>query len=444
MMRAKTLSARVILFMTGMVLLFSFLIIRVIDLQVVRGRSYLVRAESNRFSSLRVSAPRGVILDRYKDPLVWNVQKYFQIQNPNSLYTQRVGVTRDQALQILSSTQSATVVSDTERMYRYPQSLAHVLGYVGPVTVDDLRKDDSLAVGKQIGKSGLEAVYEKQLRGQDGNETYEVNAVGMKQRLVNRTEPVTGNDIETSLDPYLTEFAAQALGDQRGSIIITDAQTGKILTMTSKPTFDPNVMTQSFVEKDKEAQRKEQIQNFFQDPEKLFFDRAISGAYPPGSIFKIATSLAGLENGAVTESTQVVDVGKIQVGVSEFGNWYFRQYGKVEGALSIIKAIARSNDIFFYKTAEWTGPEKIAAMAREIGLGAKTGIDLPAETAGLIPDPEWKRRTRQEKWFLGDTYHMGIGQGDILTSPIQVAQMTQTMANNGSLCSVSLNASTPT
>lgn len=429
---------RIWFFFVIIVSFFSLLILRLADLQVIHGQEYLEKAEGNRFFTRPVLARRGVILDRYGEPLVWNAQTYKQLMRPESLYGPSVTLSRDDALKVLASTASASVKTELERQYRYALALSHVIGYVGEVTAEDLQRDETLKIGQRIGKAGLEYIYEKDLRGIDGNETYEIDALGSILRKVDEKPAIPGQDIPTSLDPYLTQLATNALQGLRGVVIITDADTGEVISLTSTPSFDPNILSQSEADPEKERQRKEQIRQLFQDPQKLFFDRAISGAYPPGSVFKLVTALAALEHGKVDASTQVVDEGRIKIGEYEFGNWYFRQYGRVEGSIGLVRAIARSNDIYFYKAAEWTGPTSIAEVGRELGLGEKTGIDLPAETRGIMPDPEWKERVMKEKWFLGDTYHMGIGQGNILTSPIQVAQYTQAIANRGNLCKVSI------
>jgi penicillin-binding protein 2 len=155
--------------------------------------------------------------------------------------------------------------------------------------------------------------------------------------------------------------------------------------------------------------------------------------------------LAGLETGAINADTSVLDEGILRVGDYEYRNWYYTQYGRTEGEISLVRALARSNDIYFYKVAEWTGPDKLAEFSQLLGLGKKTGIELNAEAAGLIPTPSWKEKTLGEPWYLGNTFHMGIGQGNILTSPIQIAQLTQAVANDGELCSARLiNLSQPT
>jgi penicillin-binding protein 2 len=420
-------------------LLFTILGVRAMDLQAMQGGKYYAQAENNRFYTQRIPALRGVIFDRYGEPLTLNIQKYFRVEDPKALYGNLVPIEREQALQLLASSESAKVVTAAERRYPYAHSLAHVVGYVGDVTAEDLQRDETLSVGQHIGKAGLEYTYEKILRGRDGEEVFEINALGQKQRHSETVAPQPGQNISSSIDPYVAEVASRALGQHQGAIIISDAFTGEVVALSSWPTFDPNTLSQSFPDPVKEQERKQKIRDFFNDPKQLFFNRAISGVYPPGSTFKIVTALAGLDQQKITNSTQVVDEGVLKVGEFEFGNWYYRQYGRVEGPINLTRAIARSNDIYFYKVAEWVGPDGLATMARMMGLGEKVGIDLPAEARGVVPDPAWKVQVKGEKWFLGDTYHYGIGQGDLLTSPLQVAQFTQAVANNGSLCPMVLN-----
>lgn len=427
------------LFIFGLmwVAIFTVLFLRITQLQIFQGQAYVKKAEDNRFYTQRLPSLRGVILDRFGDPLVWNVQKFFAVENPGALYEKKVPIVRDEALQLMA-TNSASVNTETQRFYRFPQSLSHVLGYVGDATAEDLEKNSDVEVGQQLGKAGLELNYEKQLQGSDGKIIYEIDALGHKLRQVDKSDPTVGQNLNTSIDPYITEVAAQALAGKRGAVVMTDASTGQIIALTSSPMYDSNILSQSEADPLKEAARKAKVQSFFTNPEMLFFDRAISGAYPPGSVFKLVVGLAGLENNSLTADTQVDDEGILKVGEFNFGNWYYRQYGRVEGMISLVRAIARSNDIYFYKAAEWTGPDNIATMGKLLGLGSKTGIDLPAETRGLMPDPAWKQKVKNEKWYLGDTYHMGIGQGDILTSPIQLAQMTQALGNQGNLCQLSI------
>ena len=160
----------------------------------------------------------------------------------------------------------------------------------------------------------------------------------------------------------------------------------------------------------------------------------MSGNYPPGSVFKVVTALAALEEGVVDLSTTIQDEGILEVGDYQYTNWYYTQYGRVEGEFNLSRAIIRSNDIFFYKTAEWLGPERLADYARLLGLGQTTSIELGSEAAGLVPDPAWKEERLGESWFLGNTYHYGIGQGDLLVTPLQIARVFQAIFNRGVIC----------
>jgi penicillin-binding protein 2 len=422
----------------GCTVLLSTLFFRAFELQLVHGAKYLKQADNNRFYTHRVIAQRGVFLDRYKQPLVWNVPQYFALTDAAALYQQRRAISRDEALEIIASGSGQTVITDNQRNYRYGSGLSHVLGYVGEVTAEDLQRDPQLGVGQQIGKAGLEYSQEKTLRGVDGLETFEINATGKKLRKVNQTVAQAGQNVQTTLDPYLSLIAQKAFGSGKGGVIITDAASGEVLTLVSLPSFDPNLLSQTQVDAQAEKNRKNQIQQMFADTQKLFFNRLVAGAYPPGSVFKLVTALSGLESGHLDPSTTVNDEGVLKVGDYQFGNWYYRQYGRVEGTINLERAIARSNDIFFYKVAEWIGPDVLSQMAKQFGFGQKTGIELPAEARGLVPDPAWKIQTLNERWFLGDTYHYGIGQGNLLVTPVQIAQLTQALANQASLCNLTL------
>ena len=196
---------------------------------------------------------------------------------------------------------------------------------------------------------------------------------------------------------------------------------GKVLGLVSSPAYDPG-----------------KVVDYLTDTENLYFlNRAISGTYPPGSVFKLVTAYAGLFEHKITAETKYEDTGEIRVGIYRYGNWYFDQYGKTEGSIDLVRALARSNDIYFYKVGEAVGVENLVKWARLFGLGQKTEIELPGETAGLVPDKLWKERKTGEQWFLGNTYHMAIGQGDLLTTPLQIARMTLGVVS-GRLCQVSI------
>lgn len=412
---------------------FSLLLIRLYDLQVANGSFYRSKADGNRFYTRYLAAERGVFLDRFGDPLVVNVPKYYKLADRSSLYSQREAISHQTALQEMVIDADG-VEYDIERHYVFPESTAHVLGYVSSVTADEIQDNPDIPISSKIGKMGLEKVYDEVVRGSSGTVTYEINALGKKQRTVEESPGTPGHNITTSLDPYISEVAYRALGDQRGAIVILDADTGGVLSLVNAPTYNTTLLSKTGITSAEELQRRQKVGTYFSNPLKPFFDRAVAGTYPPGSVFKLVTAMAGLEQKVLEESTTVRDEGILEVGEYKYANWYFTQYGRVEGDINIVRSIARSNDIFFYKTAEWLGPVKLGEYARLFGFGERTGIELPGEAAGLVPTPEWKEQTIGEKWFLGNTFHMGIGQGDVLVSPLQVASSVQAIAKRGARC----------
>ncbi|MBP7700744.1 hypothetical protein KA111_01620 [Candidatus Woesebacteria bacterium] len=419
------------------IFIFTTLIFRLVDIQIVNGSVYKNLAENNKTYSIDYPEERGVFLDRYDNPLVYNKPVYYKLDTDSTLYSDKTRISHEQAFETMSQN-SDLIRTDLERMYLYPKSMANVLGFVGNVSQDDLDKDKSLHISDRIGKFGLEKEYQSFLRGSKGSSVYEINALGEKQRLIADIPSVPGKNIKTTLDPHLSEISLLALGDKKGVVVILDASNSEVLSLLSSPSFDSSVMSETSEDIEEERQRILKIQDFFSNPQKLFFNRAISGAYPPGSVFKIITSLAGLEGNKINENTSVLDEGVLEVGEYSYANWYYTQFGGKEGEISLLRAISRSNDIYFYKVAEWVGPEKLKEMANLFSLGEKSEIELQAEIQGVVPDPEWKQRVTGERWFLGNTYHMGIGQGDILTTPIQIAQLIQAIANRGNLCKATL------
>jgi len=411
---------------------FLLVVLRLADIQLLRGDFFNNLSQDNRFYTLPIKAQRGVLLDRYDQPLVQNKLVYSLVSDPKVLYANLQVIGRDEALAHLA-TNSAMVMKNHARYLKYPQ-LSSVIGYVGEVTAEELEERADLKPHDWVGKLGLEKAFDGQLRGEDGKEVFEISATSKKQRSVSRIEQVSGENIKTTLDAQLSKIAEEALGEQRGVVIIADAKNGEILSLVTKPSFDANLFTKNSLDEEADRARRQQIAGLFADEGQPFFNRAIAGAYPPGSVFKLVTALAGLEYGEVDRGTTVLDEGILKVGESEFRSWFYWNYGKTEGLLDLRRAIMRSNDIFFYKVAEWVGAERLAEMAKVFGFGDYTGIEIGPETRGLVPTPEWKERTIGEKWYLGNTYHMGIGQGDVLTSPLQINGMIQAVANEGVWC----------
>lgn len=399
-------SGRALIFATVLVIGFFVLIWRLFDLTLVNGREYRRLSDGNRTKVLVRKAPRGILYDRTGKPLVTNTP-----------------VDRDYA-----------------RQYVLGPATAHVLGYVGELSAEELAseyyKSRNYTLGDRVGRMGAEEVFNERLRGRDGRELVEIDASGTILRTLGRQEELPGEDVMLSLDSGLAKVASQAFpAGEKGAIVVTKPTTGEILAMYSSPGFSPDAFSRGISQGEYDA--------LINNPDLPMFNRVIGGAYPPGSTFKIVTSIAGLEGGAITSKTTVEDTGVITIGPFTFPNWYFVQYGKTEGLVDIVKAIRRSNDIFFYKAGEWIGITKLAEWARKVGVGKPLGLELSGESGGLMPDPAWKklrfdteadRAARNDEWYLGDTYHIAIGQGYLLTTPQAVNTWTNVIANGGKKC----------
>ncbi len=414
----------------------TVMMLRLAAVQLISGKTYREQADANRFYSVRIPKERGVFYDRYGLLLTANVPIFSRIENPHQIFSNQVRVSRKEGLQLLA-TDSARVQPGLERMYPLASASAHVVGYVSPATAEDLQTRQ-VAVQDTVGRYGLEKVLDTELQGVAGQEIFEINALGRKMKKMSTIPADAGREQDTSLDGFLQAVAAQALEGKKGSVIIEDTTTGGILALVNAPSFDPNVFTHKELEPEKEAERQEKIRTYLANPDQPFFDRALTGEYPPGSVFKLVTAIAGLQSGALTTKTEVKDEGVLKIDQYSFGNWYYSQYGRVEGSISLVRAIARSNDIYFYKAAEWIGADTLARFARDFGYGSPTGSQLPGERAGFVPTPAWKESLAGDRWYLGNTYHFGIGQGDLLVTPIQVSQMTQTLAQRGNRCQPTL------
>ena len=407
-------------------LIFAVLLARLFYVQVLRGDYYSTLANQNRTRTKIIAAPRGIIFDRNGKPLVRNTPA-FKILINNKVQL----LTHDEAL--LLASQGKAVQEDIERDYLYKGAAAHVVGYLGQISRDQLLlpKYQNYEQTDFNGKLGLEQQYENILHGANGRALYEVDAQGKPTRSLGIQEPVAGQDVHTTLDVDIQQAVAAAFSpDQKGAAVVSDPRNGEILALYSNPTFDPNLFThpKNYVGVGKYASLTDLLGN---TSDNLFLNRAIAGAYPPGSTFKLITATSALESRAVTEDTVYQDNGVLKVGAFSFSNWYFTEYGGTEGSVTIVKAIKRSNDIYFYQAAAATGPNTIAEWGKKFGMGQKLGIDLAGEVTGIVPTTDWKKQYIHEQWYLGDTYHMGIGQGYVLATPLQVNAWTMPFANGG-------------
>ena len=307
----------------------------------------------------------------------------------------------------------------------YPQGdhFAHSVGYVGRINEKEAKQVDATEYrGTQsIGKTGIERFYEHELHGHVGFEEVETNAQGRVMRVLRHTQAVPGKNIVLSLDIKLQEAAEDALGDRRGSIIALDPKTGEVLAMVSKPSFDPNLFVTGISTKDYSGLRD--------SIDKPLFNRALRGLYAPGSTIKPEVAIAGLDSGVISASTRVFDPGYFQLPNVDhkYRNWNHSGDGWVD----LNAAIMRSNDTYFYDLASKLGIDRMHDYLSMFGVGQKVSLDMFEESPGLMPSREWKRNTRRQAWFPGETVILGIGQGYMQVTPLQLAQATALIANKG-------------
>lgn len=311
----------------------------------------------------------------------------------------------------------------TVRFYPMGEVTAGLVGYLGKPQEDS--KNPEIVVGI----TGLEKMYEYRLAGTPGETVVEETAQGARKSEIVRSEPVSGENLITNIDLLVQQTAYSALKNtlashgKSGSVVVTTVD-GKVIALVSSPSYDNNLFVDGGKRSDFGGDFKD-VSDLLRDSEKKpLFDRSVSGDFAPGSVYKLVPALAALEERKISEDTLIQDSGEIVIGAYRFGNWLLDKYGQTEGQINVVKAIARSNDIFFYKIGEALGVDSLIAWSKKLGLGEKTGIDLPGESAGFLPSPYWREKTLGEKWFLGNTYHLSIGQGDLMTTPLQINRMT--------------------
>ena len=306
------------------------------------------------------------------------------------------------------------------RYYPLAEHAAHLIGYVGKVSEEEKAADASLArlPEFQIGKNGAEQRFEKELRGKAGNRRIEVNALGANVRELAEQPYVQGETLRLTIDRELQEYAAKRLGEESGSVVVMDVETGGILACASMPAFDPNQFSLGI--------RSDYWKSLLNNPRNPLLNKAFSGMYPPASTFKMVVGLAGLEAGVITPDSRVYCPGHFRLGNQTFKCWKAEGHG----TLDLAGAIAQSCDTYFYQTGRDTGIENIVAMASRMGLGASSGLQMLGEKSGLLPSDQWKKATYNIPWVKGDTINASIGQGYMLATPIQLAIMTARIVTN--------------
>ena len=447
---------------------FTLLFARFFWLQVIQHDYYATRAEGNRISLVPVTPNRGVIVDRNGTVMARNYSAFTLEITPSKVRDLEASIeelsrlieiqTKDrkrfkklmdesknfESIPIRTRLTDKEVAKFAANRYRFPgievkarlfrqyplgEVGSHALGYIGRVNdrdLDTIRNAELEANYKgtdHFGKSGLEQKYEFALHGKTGYEEVEIDAGGRAVRNLSRTAPVPGNNLTLTLDAKLQAITEQAFGERRGALVAIEPETGGILALVSKPTFDPNLFVDGIRTDDWDA--------YNTNPDKPMINRAIYGTYPPGSTFKPFMALAALETGKRTPQQSISDPGYFN-----FGGHHFRD-DKVggHGMVDMYKSIVHSCDTYYYMLANDMGIENIANFMGQLGLGQRTGIDIEGESEGVLPSQAWKKRRfkrpEQQKWYAGETISIGIGQGYNSYTPLQLALATATVANNG-------------
>lgn len=441
----------------GQAVLVSALVGRLYYLQVLESDRYVMLAEDNRINMQLLPPPRGRILDRFGQPLAVNQQNFRVLVVPeqsvslsatldalNSIIplsdfdrdkikkeasrkrgflpvTVRENLTWDEMSRIQVNAPDLPGVMIDEGLTRfYPkrENAAHLLGYVSSVDEEDLTGDPLLQLpGFRVGKEGIEKIYDMSLRGKAGASQVEVNAFGRIIRELKRDEGQPGNDVVLTIDERIQQFAAERLGPESASVVVMDVNTGDLIALVSNPSFDANAFSRGLT--------TEEWKTLSTDDHKPLVNKAVAGQYSPGSTFKLAVTLAALEHQVISPEQTITCTGRYNLGN------YVKRCHKTHGPVNMTRAVSVSCDVYFYEVARRLGVDKIAAMAKQLGLGDISGIGLPGEQKGLIPTEAWKKAVRNERWVPGDTLNVGIGQGDVLTTPLQLAVMTARVANGG-------------
>lgn len=460
----------------GLVVLLGLVLVgRAFWMQVPQNGVFTTKAENNRLRITPLPATRGVIRDRNGIILAENtpsfdvdVVPWLLPPDPNAQLellgsiARAAGVPVDQLQSALASStdqyQPVPLVRDLSydralavdisvtdpsvelvvgsKRY-YPQSavttsLSDVLGYVGVISTKGLSENPGYLPSDQIGKAGIESSYESELRGTPGEQVYEVDARGEPTSLVSTTPPKAGTDITLTLDAHLQAVAESALEEElqtihltRGSVVALDPRDGSVLALVSLPAYDDNDFSGTV--------SSTVYAKLVNDPDHPLLPRAWAGVYPSGSTIKSVVATAALAEGVITPDTTVDSVGGFTVGGHFFPDWKAGGHG----ITNVTKALAWSVNTFFYtvgggyQSFVGLGVDKLTAWMRKFGLGTPTGIDLPGEAAGFVPSKEWKQQTKGEPWYIGDTYNLSIGQGDLLITPLQDAVFTGEVANGG-------------
>ncbi len=434
------------------------LAVRLWQIQIVQGEYFLRLSEENRIRISSIVAPRGLIKDRRGRPVILNRPAFTvyllptELRNPERVIADvagKLGMTpADVAAKLAAAARErpfdpvllrrdvpkeAVAALEENRMdlpgvlvqvepvrdYLHGTLAAHLLGYLGEIDDRDLTalRQQGYEAGELIGKDGVERIYDRYLKGRNGQIQDEVDAEGRPLRVLATVPPSPGNTVVLGIDLDVQQAAEDALGSRVGAVVAMDPNTGTIVALASHPAFDPNLFAIGIT--------GSAWTRLLHDPRQPLLDRATQGGYPMGSVFKIVTATAALELGLVQPQTRFYCPGFYTLG-----NRIFHDH-EAHGDITFLEGIAQSCNVVFWTLARPVGPDQLARFARTYGLGQPTGVDLVQESAGIIPDPQWKLRVWKEPWYPGDTLNTAVGQGFTLVTPIQLARLVAAVANGG-------------
>jgi penicillin-binding protein 2 len=458
---ARTLNRRTLMLGGAMSAMVAVLGVRMRYLQVDQADEFRLLAEENRINIRLIPPERGLIQDRNGTLIAANEQNYRVVITREAAGDVDLVLRRlagiipmtpedlERTIEEVKALRAFVPVTVAERLswedfskvalnapalpgvvpevglsriYPLDQDFAHVVGYVGPVSEKDLEAletpDPLLKIPKfQIGKIGVEKWMEDTLRGRAGTKRIEVNSAGRVMRELEREEGDPGTDIRLTIDADVQNFAQARLGEESAAAVVMDVRNGDIICAASSPSFDPNLFVRGISHTDYNL--------LMEDDHRPLANKTVSGAYPPGSTFKMVTALAALEAGVITADTRVSCPGFIEFGGRRFHCWKRAGHGTV----SLERSLSESCDVYYYDIAQRVGIDKIAEMGRKLGLGHRFDIPMSAVTEGIMPDKQWKLERHKQDWRIGDTINASIGQGYVLTSPIQLAVMTARIAS---------------
>ena len=455
--------------------IFFLLFLQAVYLQIIKGNYYAEISERNYTRTTALKSPRGIIYDKNQKQIVFNIPVFDLVIIPYDFFKERdkinkkiVGlseiadiskddfnekikeanplsyqpflilenINKEEALIIeekIKNIDGAELEKSSIRNYIDGNYFSNIIGYNGRISEKELEKHPDYLLNDMIGKNGLELIYEKQLRGTYGKQEIEVDSFGRKIKVIEQKNYKSGDNLVLNIDAELqkkiyeelTEIVEKLETKNGAAVVAVNPKNGAVLALVSFPSYNNNLFAEGISSGD--------YDRLLSDEMKPLFNKAISGEYPPGSTIKPLIGAAALQENIISPNRIIVGGEAIYIGSYRFPDW------KAHGPVNLVKAIAQSCNVYFYTVGgghggiEGLGIDRIKKYANFFGFGNLLGVDIPEESAGLVPDREWKKNVKNEKWYIGDTYHVSIGQGDILTTPLQVAAYTAVIANGGKL-----------